>query len=61
MKTRYFFSFNLISFGIFARLLCSEECLPGLFENAVSPKSGVEIYLSFLVVNKSRFSVVITL
>ena len=32
-KRRYLFNFNFISSGIFARLFCSEECLPELFEN----------------------------
>ena len=32
-KRRYLFNFNFISLGIFVRLLCSEECLAGLYEN----------------------------
>ena len=30
---RYLFEFHLY-FGVFTRQLCSEECLPGLFENS---------------------------
>ena len=32
-ERKMFFNFNCISLGVFARLLCSEECLPGQFEN----------------------------
>ena len=40
---RYLFNFIFISFGIFTWLLCSNECLPELFENRGSPKLGFEI------------------
>ena len=50
---RYLFEFQLY-FGAFTRLLCSEECLPGLFEcNHFSQIKRLNALVVF-VVDKSK-------
>ena len=50
------FKFQLYFVWVFIRLLCSEKCLSGF----VSPKQGIEIHQSSPVVNKSKFSEVMS-
>ena len=59
-ERRYLFNCNFISLDIFVQLLCSKESFPWLFENCFFSQLRRWNILVDSVVNKSKFSVVMS-
>ena len=57
-ERKYLFNFNFILFGYAHGYSVARKCLPGLFENRCFSQSGIEIYSSSSVFDKSKFSVI---